>query len=442
MRVVSPANHFLFTPFLPSTAVGTLEFRCIQEPIRTIDKLDEYYQAKARRVDVAAQSVECEDVFHGRRFAVSYDYLLIACGCKTNTFNTPGVAEREGKEIFFLKHLHHARQIRNRTLECFERATNPTITDEERRRLLSFVVVGGGPTSCEFTTELSDFLRADVSRWYPDLAPLVRISLCEAGPNLLGSFDKALVDHYASALRSRGVAVWMVSGDNERTARFIAAEAGIAPECVAAGVKPAGKAGKVAELQAAGRTVAFVGDGVNDAPALAQADVGIAVGSGTDVAIETADVVLMRSSMADVCTALDLSRTVMRRIRINFAWAFGYNLLGIPFAAGVLYPLLLVQLPPMFAGAAMALSSVSVVCSSLLLHWYTPPPALDRGAATAALAEGGEAAGGVLVGRGAVRKGGRLVEPLEEAAAVADAAIELEPVGVALAEEGRAGMRV
>ena len=205
VRVVSPANHFLFTPFLPSTAVGTLEFRCIQEPIRTIDKLDEYYQAKARRVDVAAQSVECEDVFHGRRFAVSYDYLLIACGCKTNTFNTPGVAEREGKEIFFLKHLHHARQIRNRTLECFERATNPTITDEERRRLLSFVVVGGGPTSCEFTTELSDFLRADVSRWYPDLAPLVRISLCEAGPNLLGSFDKALVDHYASALRSRGV---------------------------------------------------------------------------------------------------------------------------------------------------------------------------------------------------------------------------------------------
>jgi Cu+-exporting ATPase len=191
--------------------------------------------------------------------------------------------------------------------------------------------------------------------------------------------DSLKPDAYAvvKQLTQKGVQVWMISGDNERTAAHIAAEAGLDPKCVVAGVKPAGKLAKVQELRDAGAKIAFVGDGVNDAPALAAADVGIAVGTGTDVAIETADVVLMKDTLQDVVTALDLSKVVMRRIRLNFIWAFGYNLVGIPLAAGVLYPGLGIQFPPMFAGGAMALSSVSVVCSSLLLRLYQPPRPLS-----------------------------------------------------------------
>ena len=174
-------------------------------------------------------------------------------------------------------------------------------------------------------------------------------------------------------LRSMGISVCMATGDNERTAAHVARQLGVAPENVLAGVKPEGKEAFVAQQRAAGQVVAMVGDGVNDAPALAQADVGIAVGTGTDVAIETADLVLMKSALRDVVIGIDLARTVMNRIRLNFFWAIAYNAVGIPLAAGLFYPTFHILVPPMFAGAAMALSSVSVVCSSLTLRCYAPP---------------------------------------------------------------------
>jgi Cu+-exporting ATPase len=190
--------------------------------------------------------------------------------------------------------------------------------------------------------------------------------------------------------------VWMVTGDNVATATHVARLAGLPADRIVAGVKPIGKLEHVRRLQKAGQSVVFIGDGINDAPALAAAEVGVAVGSGMDVAIETADVVLMKSDLSSVATCLDLSRACMRRIGraaaprsiaymhradlsyivapptgINFVWACAYNAVGLPLAAGVLYPM--VTLPPMFAGAAMALSSVSVICSSLLLKCYRPP---------------------------------------------------------------------
>jgi len=207
VRLISPANHFLFTPLLPSTAVGTLEFRAIQEPVRTIKGLGEYYQAKAREIDTKKRVVCCEDLFKGHKFDVKYDYLCIAAGNKTNTFQTPGISENEGGAVFFLKHLHHARQIRNRVLECFERASNPNISKLERNRLLSFIVVGGGPTSCEFTMELYDFLNKDVVKWYPELIDDTQLTLVEAGPGLLGSFDEALADYYLKHLLQKKINV-------------------------------------------------------------------------------------------------------------------------------------------------------------------------------------------------------------------------------------------
>ncbi|XP_021730778.1 copper-transporting ATPase RAN1-like isoform X1 [Chenopodium quinoa] len=168
-----------------------------------------------------------------------------------------------------------------------------------------------------------------------------------------------------------GIRPVMVTGDNWRTAQAVAKEVGI--HDVRAEVMPAGKAEVVRSFQSNGSVVAMVGDGINDSPALAAADVGMAIGAGTDVAIEAADYVLMRSNLEDVITAIDLSKKTFSRIRLNYIFAMAYNIIAIPVAAGVFYPSIKLNLPPWVAGACMALSSVSVVCSSLLLRMYKKP---------------------------------------------------------------------
>jgi len=175
-----------------------------------------------------------------------------------------------------------------------------------------------------------------------------------------------------AALHARGFEVWLVTGDASAVAHAVARQVGI--EHVMAEVLPAGKAERIAELQAGGRRVAMVGDGINDAPALAKADLGVAIGTGTDVAIEASDITLVGGDPRLVVSAIDLSRRTLSIIRQNLFWAFAYNVVLIPVAMGVLYPFFGILLDPVFAAGAMALSSVSVVLNSLRLRRFDPRP--------------------------------------------------------------------
>jgi Cu+-exporting ATPase len=195
-----------------------------------------------------------------------------------------------------------------------------------------------------------------------------------------------------AALRAMGLRCIMLTGDNPRAAARVAAAVGISPADCHAALLPAGKLAALAVLRAAGERVAMVGDGVNDAPALAAADVGIAIGAGAEVAIDAAGVVLVHSRVCDVAATVSLARAAMRRIRLNLLFSLGFNALGLPIAAGALYPALRVRLPPEAAAAAMACSSVAVVLSSLSLRRFKSPH-FSNDAPLAESADAGAAAG-------------------------------------------------
>ena len=181
-----------------------------------------------------------------------------------------------------------------------------------------------------------------------------------------------------AAMHRLGLKVVMLTGDNQATAQSIAQQAGV--DTVIADVLPADKASAIEKLRKEGANVLMVGDGINDAPALVTADVGMAIGSGTDIAVESADVVLMRDSLMGVCDAISLSKSTIRNIRQNLFWAFFYNSLGIPIAAGALYPAFGIQLSPMIGSAAMSLSSVFVVTNALRLRFFRPPVSAEAAA--------------------------------------------------------------
>ncbi|XP_057964751.1 external alternative NAD(P)H-ubiquinone oxidoreductase B3, mitochondrial-like [Malania oleifera] len=197
VQVVSPRNYFAFTPLLPSVTCGTVEARSIVEPIRNIANKKSlsvhFREAECYKIDPEKKKVYCRstqdrDLDGKKEFSVDYDYLVVAMGARANTFNTPGVVEN----AHFLKEIEDAQRIRRTVIDCFERANLPNVTEEERKRILHFVIVGGGPTGVEFAAELHDFVNKDLAELYPALKDLVKITLLEAGDHILNMFDKRI----------------------------------------------------------------------------------------------------------------------------------------------------------------------------------------------------------------------------------------------------------
>jgi NADH:ubiquinone reductase (non-electrogenic) len=201
--VVSPRNHFIFTPLLPSTTVGTIEFRSIIEPIRSAKDHITYYQAYCTAIDTQKNTIECKGALDGNEFTLPYDTLMIGVGAVSNTFGITGVEEYG----LFLKELTDARAIRQRIIENFERASTPNLQFEERKRLLHFVVVGGGPTGVEFAAELHDFMTEDLVDSYSSVLADVSITLFEAGDALLNSFDAALSEYTIRIFQRQKISV-------------------------------------------------------------------------------------------------------------------------------------------------------------------------------------------------------------------------------------------
>ncbi|XP_072988113.1 external alternative NAD(P)H-ubiquinone oxidoreductase B3, mitochondrial-like [Typha latifolia] len=212
VQVVSPRNYFAFTPLLPSVTCGTVEPRSIVEPIRNImkkkDGMIKFWEAECYKIDPASRKVHCRsstgtNLDGNGEFAVDYDYLVIAVGAKPNTFNTPGVVEH----CHFLKEIEDAQRIRRSIMNCFEKASLPNISEEERRKNLHFIIVGGGPTGVEFAAELHDFVTEDLAKLYPTVKDLVSISVIEAGGHILTMFDKRITKFAEDKFQRDGIQV-------------------------------------------------------------------------------------------------------------------------------------------------------------------------------------------------------------------------------------------
>lgn len=212
VQVVSPRNYFAFTPLLPSVTCGTVEARSIVEPIRNIVRKKsvgvQFFEAQCIKIDAQNKKVYCrsnqENNLNGEEeFVVDYDFLVIAMGANVNTFNTPGVVEN----CHFLKEVEDAQKIRRTVIDCFERASLPTVSDEEKKRILHFAVVGGGPTGVEFAAELHDFVNEDLIKLYPGVKDIVKITLLEAGDHILNMFDKRITTFAEGKFHREGIDV-------------------------------------------------------------------------------------------------------------------------------------------------------------------------------------------------------------------------------------------
>lgn len=193
VQVISPRNYFAFTPLLPSVTCGTVEPRSIVEPIRNIVRKKhsdvQYCEAECFKIDAENKKIYCRSTQNGKdEFVVDFDYLIISVGARVNTFNTPGVEEH----CHFLKEVEDAQRIRRTVIDCFERASLPNVSEEERKRILHFAIVGGGPTGVEFAAVLHDFVKEDLVTLYPKVKDQVKITVLEAGDHILNMFDKRI----------------------------------------------------------------------------------------------------------------------------------------------------------------------------------------------------------------------------------------------------------
>ncbi|KAJ7662089.1 hypothetical protein DFH06DRAFT_1088569 [Mycena polygramma] len=214
VTIISPNNYFNFTPLLASCAVGTLEFRCAIEPVRRYTPQVVAYQAWCDKIDFQRKTVQCmpatpppfgqdQPAGTGTSFNLRYDKIVLAAGAYSQTFGVPGVKEH----AHFLKDVKDARAIRIRILECFEQAMQPTLSDMDRRNLLNFCIVGGGPTGVEFASELHDLLHAEIADHYPSLQKLAKITIYDVAPSILGSFDKSLVEYAEKTFSRDGISI-------------------------------------------------------------------------------------------------------------------------------------------------------------------------------------------------------------------------------------------